>query len=56
MKLVIRLLCWPFMLVFELLLLLVCYVLALRWPLASSIVADWAITNLPDPSWYTGEE
>jgi hypothetical protein len=48
----VRPLCWPFMAIFELLLLLVCWGLALRWPVAAGIVADWATMNLPDPSWY----
>ncbi len=48
----VRPLCWPFMAVFELLLLLLCWGLALRWPVAAGIVADWATMNLPDPSWY----
>lgn len=48
----VRPLAWPFMAVFELLLLLLCWGLALRWPVASGIVADWATMHLPDPSWY----
>lgn len=48
----VRPLCWPFMAIFELLLLLVCWGLALRWPVAAGVVADWATMNLPDHSWY----
>lgn len=48
----VRPLCWPFMAIFELLLLLVCWGLALRWPVAAGIVADLAAMHLPDPSWY----
>jgi hypothetical protein len=48
----VRPLCWPFMAVFELLLLALGWGLALRWPAAAEALTDWATTNLPDPSWY----
>lgn len=52
LKVLVRLLCWPCMAIFESLLLLVCGGLALLWPRAAQIVADWATMNLPDPAWY----
>lgn len=51
-KRLVRPLCWPLMIVLELLMLLLCWCLALRWTRAAGIVADWATMNLPDSSWY----
>ena len=47
-----RILLLPFMAAFELLLIGVCWCLAFRCPIFAGAIADWAIVNLPDPSWY----
>ncbi len=48
----VRLSLWPLMAIFELALILLCWVLALCSPTACLRVANWATETLPDSSWY----
>ena len=48
---VLKILCVPFMAVFELGLLAVCAVLACRWPRLAEPLINWAV-RLPQLGWY----
>jgi len=47
-----RVVCWPFMAFFELLLLLVGWAVVFRWPGVAARISGWAEASLPGPQWY----
>lgn len=52
---IFKLLVWPFLALFELLLFVIALLLSRILPREAGKIVEFAMTKLPDPGWYLGK-